>query len=117
MQEIANSRTVLTPRDPAGIVAMLKPEGMAAAVHTRGYRLALRWIEAAPLVRTKKWKTCSIARVVESMRDSTGHQVTVEEMAMALAVSGFAARVIDGEPSTNCKLRYLPKAGTRVSLD
>ena len=50
------------------------------------------------------------------MLATTGIQVTQNEMMLALAELGFSARMIEGELSTNPKLRYLPKPGDRVSM-
>ena len=82
-----------------------------------GYHQALMWIRRAPLIPCRnKWKSCSIDHVRSLMLATTGIQVTQNEMMLALAELGFSARMIEGELSTNPKLRYLPKPGDRVSM-
>ena len=85
-------------------------------MQTIEYGLALRWIERAGLYRRCVMKTCSIHRVRLAMLKSTGIAVSEEAMVMALAMSGFAARPIGGEESTNVALRSLPKPGAEIDM-
>ena len=81
------------------------------------YHLALKWIRQVPLIPCRsKWKSCSIDHVRRLMLATTGIEVSQNEMMLALAELGFSARMIDGELSTNPKLRRLPKPSDRVSM-
>jgi hypothetical protein len=79
-------------------------------------QLAIRWIRRAHLVPRRCWKTCSTKRVRLAMLESTGIAVSEEAMVMALASSGFSARIIGGEESTNVGIRCLPRGGQIVDM-
>lgn len=83
---------------------------------TADYQLARQFIDRAHLMPTKKWKTCTVDQVRAAMLGATGIVVAGEAMALALADAGFVARLIDGEPSTNVRLRSFPKRGARIEL-
>ena len=83
---------------------------------TADYQLARRFIARAHLAPARKWKTCSVDRVRAEMLAATGATVTLEAMVLALADANFVARELDGEASTNVKLRSFPKRGERVDL-
>ena len=102
---------LLTPGERAEALVIV---GEIAA--TAGYQLARRFIDRAALRPRQCWKTCSINFVRLAMFNSTGCAVTTEAMALALADAGFVARTIGGEPSTNVRLRSLPRRGERIDM-
>ena len=109
------------PKDPeVDLTPAERRYGRAFVMETTlrpGYHLALNWIRRARLVPCRsKWKSCSIDHVCGVMLATTGLEVSLHEMMLALAELGFSARMIEGELSTNPKLRYLPKPGDRVSM-
>jgi hypothetical protein len=82
---------------------------VAQIMRSDEYASAVQWIKRAALCPRRTWKTCSVARVRLAMLKSTGTVVSEEAMVMALATSGFTARPIGGEESTNVSLRTLSR--------
>jgi hypothetical protein len=101
-----NHTTTLTAADRAEALAI------AASTQTsHGYKLARQFLDRAAIVRPRGvWHTCTIEHVRQVMAQATGHTVTSNEMALALADAGFVARELDGEAVTNVRRHSLARA-------